>query len=223
MKKAKKIIFLAIIIVLLFLLNSCFGINADIALNNNGSGTILVEYKISNSLDSLGRQDGNERWNTIPVGRADFERTVDRLPGMKLLSFSSRNDGKNLVIRAKMEFQNIEGLLAFMDAGGRRSSFSGDEKSGRIVLTLVDGHDSTQNIQNPSLLKLIAGISESYTVSMFMSFPSEGSLAITNNLGNPPALVPGGDINPKGRRVFFSFPLFELLSSTEGINAEFSW
>ena len=203
----------------LVLLTSCFGVNADITLNQNGSGTITLEYHISKSLDSLGRLDGNERWNTIPVGRADFERTLDRLPEMKLLSFSSGEDGKNLIITAKMEFANPQGLLAFLDAAGRRSSFSGNARSGRMILTLNEGAGR----RNDGLDRLIASISESYSVKMSMAFPGEGSLVLSNSQGKPLGTIPGSEIRAEGKKVSCSFPLYEVLASAEGINVEFRW
>ena len=214
-KTTKKICFLPV----LFLLSSCLGVNADITLNQNGSGTIALEYQISQSLDTLGRLDGNERWNTIPVGRADFERTLDRLPGMRLLSFSSGDSGRNLVNRARMEFANINALLAFMDAGGRRSSFSGDINSGALVLTLNEG----VTVENQALYVLLRDVSESYSVRISMSLPKEGRLSITDRHGNPLAAIPGGEIGSTGRRLFFSFPLHEVLTAREGLNAEFLW
>ena len=218
--KRKKTLVPAVIVFLLpFLLNSCLGIDMDISLNRNGSGTVALEYRISSSLDSLGRLDGNERWNTIPAGKADLERSLDRLPGMKLLSFSSKDEGKNLVIKAKMEFENILGLLAFLDAGGRRSSFSGDGQSGRLAVTLNEGVE----IKNSALYGLIEDVSRSYSVRMAMNFPGEGSLVITDSQGKPLNAIPGGEINAAGRKVFFSFPLYEVLSAEEGIKAEFLW
>ena len=219
MEKTKKNIFLALIIPFHFLLISCFGVSADITFNANGSGTIALEYQISQSLDSLGRLDGNERWNTIPVGRVDFERTLDRLPGMRLTSFSSREAGKNIVIRARIEFENIAALLSFMDAGGRRSSFSGDINSGSLIMTLSEG----TVITNQPFSVLIRDISESYFVRMSMRFPREGRLILTDSRGNLLTEIPGSEINANGRRVSFSFPLYEVLNSREGINAEFRW
>ena len=199
------------------LLCSCLGINTDIVLNQNGSGTITLEYHISKALDSLGKLDGNERWNTIPVGRADFERTLARLPDMKLLSFSSKEDEKDLIIHAKMEFSSTKGLLAFLDAGGRRSVFSGDGKSGSIALTLSEG---TEN-KNAGLAALIAQISESYTFRMSMTFPGEGNLSVCDSKGTP--LNSGNESVKKGKTVSCSLPLREILLSTEGIVVSFNW
>ena len=210
---------LAAVLPLLFLLSSCVDISMDITLNRDGSGTIALEYLVSQSLESLGRLDGNERWNTIPVGRADFERTMDRLPGMKLLSFTSREQGRYLATNAKMEFSNLRALMAFLDAGGLRSSLQGDAASGRILLNLSEG----AGIKNPALDRLIADISVSYFVRMSMTFPTEGRLNITDAKGINIQALPESHIRTRGEQVSFDIPLYEILSSTEGINVEFNW
>ena len=207
-----------IIFPFLFLLCSCLGVNLDITLNQNGSGTITMEYHISRLIESLGKLDGNERWNTIPVGKTDFERSMDRLPGMKLLSFSSKENEKDLVTNAKMEFENLQALKTFLDAGGRRSSFSGDAASGRIFLTLTDGNDK----ENAALAKLLTEISESYSVNIHMSFPHEGSLIVTNKQGRPLPEISRSVVS-SGKKVSCSIPLNAVLSSADGINLEFRW
>jgi len=219
MKKPSRLILLFIICYLLFAISSCIGVSVDISLNQNGSGNAALEYQISKALDALGRLDGNERWNTIPVGRADFERTMDRLPGMKLTSFSSKEDGNNLIINAKMEFKDLNTLMSFFDAGGLRSSFSGDAHSGRIFLTLND----PKSKNTAALENLIAEISKPYSVKMAMGFPGEGSIKITDSRGFSLNEIPGSIIIPSGKKVSFSLPLYSVLSATDGINIEFLW
>ena len=211
-KKINKAAFLFHIAVIL-LLTSCFGMSMDIELRQNGTGTVSLEYRISKSLDSLGKLDGNERWNTIPVGRSDFERTLSRLPDIKLLSFSSKEDQKDVIVTAKLEFSSIKGLLAFLDAGAERSSFTGNAGSGSLVLVLNDGK---QNINN-DLLKLIENVSSSYTVNMSMSFPGEGTLAVLDNNGRTI------EAPRRSKKVSCSLPLYNVLSSANGINVELNW
>ena len=213
-----------LILPLLFLLSSCIGVVMDITLNQDGSGTIAIEYSVWRSLDSLGKLDGNERWNTVPVGRADFMRTMDRIPEMKLLSFSSKETETDFIVNAKMEFANPNVLMAFLDAGGRRSSFTGDARSGSLVLTLAEDKNLSQgNGNNDSLDELIAVISGQYKVQMSMSFPNEGSLEITNGRGLSLSGLPESEINKAGKKVSFTLPLYTVLSSTNGLNAEFRW
>ena len=205
-----------LILLIPLLLTSCFGINMDITLNRNGSGTISIDYQTNKSLDALGRLDGNERWNTIPVGRADFERTLERLPDMKLISHSSREDERNLNVSVRMEFSSIEGLLSFLDAHGQKSSFTGNVSSGRLLFTLNDG---TENI-NPALESLLSDISRGYFANMGMTFPSAGNLNITDKDGNS---VHNDNILRRGRSVSANFPLFDVLSAKNGLYLDFSW
>lgn len=215
MKHKKAAAIFSLLIVLL--LNSCFGANIDITLNQNGSGLIVLDYQIAKSLDSLGKLDGNENWNTIPVGKADFERTIERLPDIKLLSFNSKENEKNIVIESKMEFLSFQGLLAFLDASGRHTNFSGDISRGRLNMTLSE----SGNITNPGLEKLIMDIFESYAVKISMSFPGEGSLAVRDQKGTP--LQAGKDIIASGKKVSCTFPLAVILASAGGISVEFNW
>jgi hypothetical protein len=219
MKKARLAISLTALCSLLFVFSSCLGVSVDIAFDQKGSGDVTLEYQISKAIDALGKLDGNERWNTIPVGKADFERTIDRLPGMKLTSFSSKEDNKDLIIKAKMEFDDLNSLMSFMDASGLRSSFSGDARSGRIFFTLNEARAKS----DPALEKLIAEISETYSVKISMSFPNNGNVKITNSMGRVLADMPGSVINPSGKKVSCSLPLYGVLSAAEGINVEFQW
>jgi len=219
MKKRSPNILLFVICYLLFVISSCVGVSADISLNQNGSGNVALEYHISKALDALGRLDGNERWNTIPVGRADFERTMDRLPGMKLTSFSSKEDGNDLIINAKMEFEDLKSLMSFIDASGLRSSFSGDTHSGRIFMVLNDSKPKNTT----ALENLIAEISKSYSLKMAMSFPGEGSVKITDNRGFALDNISGSTIISPGKRVSCSLPLYSVISATDGVNVEFLW
>ena len=211
----RKIYFLLALFPLLLV--SCLGLSLDIALNQNGSGTLVLEYRISKTLDSLGRLDGNERWNTIPAGKADFERSMERLPDMKLLSYSSKEDARDLIVTVKMEFSSIRGLLSFLDAGGRRSSFSGDGDSGSLVLTLSEGGES----KNAAFSQLFADVSDGYRVKMSMSLPKEGSLAVLDRRGNSLGL--GNELQTRGKNLTCSFSLSEVISAAEGISLNFSW
>jgi len=212
----------------LVLLTSCFGVNADITLNADGSGSIQLEYRIDESLYDLGMLDGNERWNTIPVGRADFERTVARLPGMRLRSHSQREESyTNIIITTvRLDFSNIETLLAFLDASGNRSVMTGNAGGGSLMLTLSDG----ETLQSDELKALIAKYTSyydgnnlsDYTVRIGITFPHEANLALTDKEGKP-LESSKIEVQPRGRTVSLTVPLREILTNERGIRAEFRW
>jgi len=208
--KVLKLLFPAAI---LFLFISCFGISTNIVINQNGSGTISIEYRISNTLDSIGRLDGNQRWNTIPVGRADFERTVSRLNDIRLLSFNTREDANDVYFSLRLEFSSIQGLLSFMDAYGQMSIFNEVNNVKTLTFILNEGSD----INNPSLEQLLSRISDGYEISYIINFPGEGRLSIKDRTGNIIAPL------SNGRSASASFSLYDVLTSRSGLNLEFSW
>ena len=56
-----------------------------------------------------------------------------------------------------------------------------------------------------------------------MTFPTEGSLNLTDAKGINIQALPESHIRTRGEQVSFDIPLYEVLSSTGGINVEFSW
>ena len=196
MKFIKQITRIIFLFSLFILPSSCLGLSLSIVLNDSGSGYIDLEYRFSKSLDSLGRLDGNERWLTIPVGMADFERTMERLPGLKLLSFSESEDERDKITNARIEYDSILALLTFLDSHGSRTSFSGDSGSGSLKLIL--GSDSETIANNPGFERLLAEVFNPYSVNISMRYPN-------------------------GRTESHSFSLNEILSNKDEVIVEFNW
>jgi len=211
----KKII--PILILPLLLLTSCFGVDFEIALNADGSGIITLEYRVSRAFDAIGRLDGNARWNTIPVGLSDFERSLERLPNIRLLSFAAAEDARDKIITARMEFLSIEGLLEFLDATGQRTSLSANGNENSLILTLNEGF----SVSSPELALLLASVSSGYSVRLGMRFPGEGNMEVSDNQGR--LIQEAGEIERDGSRIFASFPLYQVLNAGEGMNVQFRW
>jgi hypothetical protein len=205
----------AAVFAVLCCLSSCLAVSADIALNADGSGTIAMEYRMSLALKSLGEQDGNERWYPLPVGRADFDRTLQRLPGLKLLSFSTKEDENDLSVAAKLSFSDPAALTAFLDAYGEGAAYA----PGRLLLTLRDGKGK----ENRDLESLVAEISEGYSVKISLSPPEEGTLSLLDGSGRPVSPVQGAAIEAKGKTLSFAVPLSAILSARNGLRLDFRW
>jgi hypothetical protein len=203
--------------VLLAAFDSCIGLSTDIQMRRDGSGTITMEYRYSRMAETIGRLDGNEKWQVIPVGRADWERTLARLPGMKLISFSAREKENDLVNNVTFEFQNTKALLAFLDASGRRASFNG---ANRLDVILNEGSSSAIN---PDLMELMKQASAGYRFKI--TFSAEGNSTMTVSNGEGGALVPpaSASLVSSGKKVSLDIGTGDLLSLKEGIGVSFSW
>jgi hypothetical protein len=196
----------------LLLLSSCVGVGADLTIRADGSGLIELEYRISRFAESLGKLDGNEGWPLVPVGRADFERTVSRVEGLKLRSFSSKDDGKDLVNTVKLEFADAKALLRFLDASGQRASLLEENGQRRLTLILSSGAERL----SPEVLDVFTLVSAGYSLRLSFTVPGKGSLSLSDAEGNPVKDAPGTLVS-SGKKVSFTCPLGDLLASRGGL------
>jgi hypothetical protein len=202
----------------LLLLNSCLGASADMVMRANGSGKITLEYRVSQMLESMGRLDGNERWPALPVGRADFERSVARIPGLRLSSFKSKEaantlGGKDLVTKVTLEFKDAAALLAFWDRTGSHASLIQGENN-MLRLVLLD--PSTDTIDT-DLLSLLREISAGYEISLSFTAPKNAALSVI------PQSVPAARLVPQGKKVSFAVGMGELVGLRDGLALEIRW
>lgn len=193
----------------LSMLGACIGVQADVTINRDGGGIITLEYRMSRLLESLGKLDGNAAWPPVPVGKADFERTVARIDGLELLSFTSNARTDPVTTRVKLQFADPEALFRFLDSGGRNARFYREGGKDCVSLTLGGEHES----RDPDLAALAAGLSEGYSIDLRFSLPRNAELTVTDGTGKPLGLPPAGTLTAKGGDVAFSVPLGDLIAS----------
>ena len=196
---------------------SCIGVNADIVFNADNSGTISLEYRISGVLESLGRLDGNEGRPPLPVGRADIEQSVERLPGIRLMSYASREIGKDRAVSLKLQFADIRALLSFLDAYGEKAVYTGAGNDHVLTLVLNPGGKK----QDPDLKDLVSRITQGYSVNISASFNSAGTLRLLDKDGMIVSM--NADMQGQGKKVSCSLPTGTVLSAEQGLSLEFRW
>ncbi|MDR1986047.1 MAG: hypothetical protein LBP88_03620 [Treponema sp.] len=210
---------LSILMALTLLLSSCIGVQADISLRPDGSGTMVLEYRFSRMLASLGELDGNERRLPVPLGKADFERTQERVPGLRLVSFSSQEDETDRYHQVKMEFADPAVLVRFLDATGQRASLVQEQGKYRLTLAFTQGMDKP----DPDLLALLEAAAAGYDLTVNLSFSGEGSLRVYDREGRPWDAVPGMILVSQGKQVSFTAPLGAVLTRNQGLYMEIGW
>ena len=194
---------------------SCIGASSQITLNNDGSGTIIQEYRISLEMENMGKLDGNEAEPPLPAGKADIERTVARVPGLRLLSYSSRQDGKDMVYRAEMGFASPEALEGFMEADNLQ--FMVDLPGKRIIIGL-----SAAETADNSFMELLSGAFEGYEFSVSLSVPGTAKAALLDDKGNSLPHYPG-TCSVQGKTVEYTVPMADIVSLDSPLNLEISW
>jgi len=199
-------------------LNSCLGVSADITIKADGSGKIVLVYRVSQSLESLGRLDGNEKMPAVPVGKQDFERTVSRIPGLKLSHYSSKDvpsasGGSDLVTSAVLDFKDTGALLAFLDSAGSNAAMVQNGQGALLRLNLLNPSDG---VSNPDLLSLLREVSAGYELGISLILPKNASAEMIPS-------VPAAKLVSSGKKVSFSIGMGELLSLKDGLALEIRW
>jgi hypothetical protein len=205
---------------LLLLFNSCIGLSLDIQMRRNGSGRLVMEYRVSRMAEAIGRLDGNENWPIIPNGRADFERTLARIPGMRLVSFSSSEGTRDVVTNVTLEYDNGEALLKFLDPSGRRASLSMENQSGRLDMII---NEPVSSEYDEDLFELARQVSAPYDISISFSADGNSALAFTDGEGTAAAAPSAARTVTSGRKTSLSIGVMDLLEIKEGLGVSFSW
>jgi hypothetical protein len=207
----------ALIPVLLF---SCVGTSSNITFNNDGSGTLVQQYRIARELEDLGALDGNEAQPTVPVIGADLERTIARIPGLHLKSYQSHEDGKDTVHRAEIAFDSPEALSALFSGGGQPFTVKFPEK--RIT---IDFSGSDESETNEAFMELMAEELQGYMFELSFSVPETAHYVWLdengNTLGQSDA-VPGV-CSVSGKTAAYSVPMADLVYLEKPLTLEISW
>jgi len=215
-----KKLLLALPILLAF--SSCLGLSADFQIRGNGSVKLIMEYRFPRAAENIGKLDGNEKWQIIPAGRADWERTAARIDGMKLSSFSSHNDSKDIVNNITLEFKNTDALIKFLDPsnGGKRASLNSG--GGSNALNIIFTEPASNEI-NADLLALMRQVSAGYKLKVSFNAQKDSAITFTDGAGKAIPPPENAEVVLKGKKVSFSVDTAELLNLKDGLGVEFKW
>ncbi len=192
---------------LVFLLSSCIGLNTGVVINNNGSGTIDLVYTVSDTLDSMGKQDGNTSQPPFAAGRKDFERTVSRIDGLSLKSYQSKKQDSNTIITVRLDFAGIDALVSYFDETSQKLTYA--EKNGKKELVFMF-NDSPMNV-SANEQKLFSDALEGY--SFEFSIKTRGAMEASFIDGNGGKLntPPAGTGEIKNNSVSYRVPMGDLI------------
>ncbi len=152
----------------LFLL-SCVGIDSRLTVRDDGSGTLVLAYRVSQLVANLGVSSSEGGVVPLPLSKSDFERSLESSKGkVRLTGFSRSENEKDITIKAELSFDSLEALSevdAFhgqevkVGTDGSRHTFSEliarapgrpvSEESLRMIDAFFSGYDLTFRIEAP--------------------------------------------------------------------------
>lgn len=109
----------AIVVFGMVLFSSCIGVEADIELQEDGSGEITLSYRVSHIVARLGKLDDDGKFLSVPLNRDDFDRVAAVREGLEIRSVSVDEDAENVYVDARIAFASVEDLqVLFGGVGG---------------------------------------------------------------------------------------------------------
>jgi hypothetical protein len=220
MKNKKRSVLLSLLVAACLLLGACFGVKADTVVRGDGSGTIAIEYRVSEYFLTLGAQEGNEAAPALPVGKQDFQDAADEIDGLKLTGYSRKKDGEDVLYSITLEFTRFGALAEFMssqDAG----YFDYTEKDGRRVVTIVFAPDAAR--LDDGAEEMLPVIFEGYTYDFKISFPSNCDVRFFNGGAQRTETFPVGTVTSGPRSFEFSSPMSDIVTIQESAGIEIRW
>jgi len=220
--KTKQIIRLSLLLIILPLLNSCIGLALNIQMNKDGSGKLAMEYRISKMLDGLGALDGNDSMPAIPLSKADFEKTIDRVPGAKISSFSSTEDKKDTIIKVVIDYKDDQTLLALLDSTMGKVSLNRQGQNGNLNITLMDDPVDLSDYSE-EVIEQVRVFFEGYDIAVSFSGQDNSKLTITDKNGNAIPNQSNAKTVLSGKKVSYSTGIMDLMEMKNGLKLQFSW
>jgi hypothetical protein len=181
-------------------LSSCIGVQSQISLGRDGSGTLRLSYRISQFLRES--QD-----LPLPVSREDFQRAVAAAPGLRLEALSQREDEQDVTIEARIGFDRVEALNALGDRLGLSYS---EQEGGRVFRQRLYPGQPPEGISAESL-KLAETFFQGYEVSLELSSPAP---ILSHSLGT---------VSEDKRSLRYQTTILELLKQKDEVTLEVTW
>jgi len=215
----KKKLCLAALISFLLIFNSCLGLSLDITMNKDGSGRIVMEYRISQMLENMGAFDGNESMPAIPLSREDWAKAFERNSGVKLVSFSSKKNNQDAIINVTLDFKDEAALLSLLDPFGEKVSVKQKDGSGALEIILLDDSISFSEDE----ISLTRMLMEGYNFSISFQALGNSALAITDSKGRALPNPSGAVVVLTGKKVLFSTEMAAIFDFKNGLGLKFTW
>lgn len=131
---ARAFLFAAVISIMLA---SCVGIEATAKMDAKGSGTLSMEYQISNEFAQIGALETTPSL-PLPLSREDIEKSLQGIEGVQLKSYSMNSKANNIVISFTLLFDSPSHLANYLDPAGKFVQYSQQNGISRLKITLGD-------------------------------------------------------------------------------------
>lgn len=179
---------------------SCIGVQSQISLERDGSGTLRLSYRICQFL----RED---RELPLPLSGEDFRRAAAGAPGLRLEAIDQREDEQDVTIEARLTFDRIEALNAL---GGQLGLSYAEQAGSRVFRQRLYAGQPAGGLPEESL-RMAETFFQGYEVSLELSSPV------------PIRSCSLGQLSEDRRTLRYRTTIPELLKHKDEVTLEITW
>lgn len=194
------------------LLFSCIGVDSTVSFNRDGSGTMLLEYRISKMLTEMGEGDSEA---PLPLSEDEMKAAIESNPNLELKRVSQREDDQDVYITAEVGFKNIDDVTeveTFQDMPMSLEK-SGGEYTYRQLIS--EGQSAEEQGEQQEM--------DAETKAMMAQFFEGYELSFTVKAPSTVTFHSMGELSADRKSVSYSIPLLDMNSLTEETVLEVKW
>jgi hypothetical protein len=193
---------------ILFLFFGCIGIESTLDINANGSGTLLLQYRVSQLLVSMGQtEEEGAQEPPLPLTEDDFRQAVRRTPGLTLRSVTREETESDVIIRAEIAFNSVNNLADSKLFADMPITFGRSGNTVTFSQVLTKGGEEMSEEQRQAMESFFQG----YELGFVITAPRK---IISYNRG---------EVSQDGRTLTYRISMTDLLQLKEKTELTVTW
>ena len=192
------------------LFTSCLGSSIHTTFKSNGSGTVVMEFKISQIFYQMGAGDSEDA-NEVPLSADEIRESLGNQEGVTLREVTEEQGEEFNLIRAVMDFDNYAAMAGTDMLDG--SSLTKDGGKWIYRLVIAEAQEEESEPMDAEQLAMMEPYFEGYEIRFTVTAPSKiKSYSL-------------GELSADGKTVSYAIPTLEMnsLQNKEAVVMEIVW
>ena len=204
-------------IVPVLFLSSCLGIGVQTVFNEDGSGRMTVEFRVSQALLQMGEE---ETGIDIPLSKDDLMAEYENVDGVTVVEVAQEDTEEDRIITAVVDFDDFNMLSSdgqFMGEGATLE-VQGDRTVLRMLIGELGGGDDGETIgeaEQPEMDDAMKSMVQSFLEGYELVYRVVAPRKITSHSD--------GELQSDGRTVVYSMAMGDLIMIEEPFYLKIVW
>ena len=204
----KAFLFAAVISIMLA---SCIGIEAAAKMDAKGSGTLSMEYQISNEFAQIGTLETTSSL-PLPLSREDIEKSLRGIEGVQLKTYSQNSRANTIIVSFTLSFDSPSHLAYYLDPAGKFVQYSQENGISHLRLTLGDTIQPLNKEMKDALYEKVKPYNFKFTFEASQAAPE---ISIQN--------ADFFKTTTSGKKITLESSMADLLTSIDPPRIDISW